>query len=553
MNYLKSVTLLLIVIVSAACRNTSNVSENINLVPDKINPSPDYWCTWGAQNYATDSTSVKHTLALGGHSVTAGYITEKNLFGEDGWSDAFPGILKRDMILLFDLGWDVPTGLKFESSNWELGSLLVAEDKFPSCTGSAEERLMKLNGLVLTNGWKGTGLWLPSHPHGDRKDGIIMADKITEDYYREGLTTSKNAGIKYWKIDYGFRGDDLKFREMITRLVEEYAPGMYVEHARGGGPLNDEECPWDTKNYHKIGSYRTWDDGGVLQKAVAVAKITHVFRTYDITQQLSIPTTLDRVAQILLELSGTGEKVIINCEDEPYLGAVLGCALGILRHPDDMEISGYNYDPFGFKHRIDEVTRAVRWHRIAPALGAGLTYNVLDTVMLADSWKFHQGDAWATWVTGREVIQIAPARVARWMKLPDVKCEGEPPYVICSKHPDGAIAVGTLPRVSSDKKIYYPLADVTVQSDNINNLIGIFGRFNSLTIVLPANEDFKIDKIYGQDLAGESAIDITKRVEVKSGKILIPGEVIDMIGLSSASEGDLSEPGMVMKIICQNQ
>lgn len=536
----------LLVIIS--CKQSPEVKTDINLVPDVPNLSPDYWCTWGAQNYATDSISVKHTLALGGHSVTAGYLNEKNVFGANGWSEALPDILKQDMILLFDLGWDVPAGLKFENAHWELGSLMVAEDKFPSCTGSAEERLIKLNDLVLEAGWKGTGLWLPSHPYGDHKNGVIMPDKRIEHYYKEGLTASKNAGVKYWKIDYGFRGGDIGYREVITRKAEELYPGLYVEQGRGGGPLNDEECPWDTENYHKIGSYRTWDDGTILQTAVNIAKISHVFRTYDITQHLSIPTTLDRVAQILLELSGSGEEVIINCEDEPYIGAVLGCAVGIMRHPDNIEMPGYDYDPFKFRERIDEVTRTVRWHRIAPAVGAGLTNNFLDTVMLADSWKFRQGDAWATWVTGREVIQIAPARVTRGMQLPDVKCEGIPPYVICSRHPNGAMAIGTLPRISAEKKIYYPLAGVTIQIDDMNVPVGIFGRFKSLTILFPDEPDVKIKRIYGQDLAGDSATDITEMIDVQSGKIVIPGEVINKIGLAAATEGDLSEPGMVMKV-----
>jgi hypothetical protein len=542
------ITFFSLIIIIISCKQPSDLKQDINLIPNVQNSSPDYWCTWGAQNYATDTLSVQHTLALGGHSVTAGYLTEINVFGENGWSEALPDILKQDLILLFDLGWDVPGGLKFENSQWNLGSLVVAEDKFPSCTGSAEERLVKLNNMVLTAGWKGTGLWLPSHPYGDRKDGINMPDNSIEDYYREGLMASKNAGVRYWKIDYGFRGGDLDFREMITRKAEEFYPGLYVEHGRGGGPLNDEECPWDTKNYHKIGSYRTWDDGKILQAAVDISKITHVFRTYDITQQLSVPTTLDRVAQILSELSGSGEGVIINCEDEPYLGAVLGCALGILRHPDNIEMPGYNYDPFGFRHRINEVTRAVRWHRIAPAFGAGLTTTVLDSVMLSDSWKFQPGDAWATWVTGREVVQIAPARVARGMSLPDVECDDEPPFVICSKHPNGAMAIGTLPRVSVEKKIYYPLADITVHMDDANNPIGIFGRFKSLTIIYPDMPDLVIDKVYGQDLAGDSAVEITEMIDLQPGQIIIPGKVIDRIGLSSESEGDFSEPGMVMKV-----
>jgi hypothetical protein len=443
----------------------------------------------------------------------------------------------------------VPAGLKFENSQWDLGSLLVAEDKFPSCSGSAEERLVKLNLMVLADGWKGTGLWLPAHPHGDRKDGITMPDKMVEKFYREELTTRKNASISYWKIDYGFRAGDLKFREMITRMAEEFAPGITVEHGRGGGPLNDEECPWDTQNFHRTGSYRTWDDGKILQTAGDIAKISHVLRTYDITQQLSIPTTLDRVAQILLEMSGSGYKVVLNCEDEPYIGAVLGCAVGILRHPNMIEMQGYEYDPFHFKHRIDEVTRAVRWHRIAPAFGAGLSENILDTNMLADSWEFQQGDAWATWITGRVVTQTAPARVSRGMPLPEVRCEGEPPYIICSRHPGGAVAVGSLPRVSAGRKIYHPLADVTIRVENINYPIGVFGRFKSLTILYADDGITGIDNIYGQDLAGESAIDITALTDLRKGQIVIAGDVIEKTGLSAASEGDLSEPGMVIRII----
>jgi hypothetical protein len=549
MHCLKSIASLLLVITAIDCGRNAEKGKSINLVPERPSPSPDYWCTWGAQNYATDTFSVKHTLSLGGHSVTAGYLTEKNVFGEKGWSESLPDILRQDLILLFDLGWDIPATQKFENAQWMLGSLRVADDKFPSCKGNTEERLKKLNKMVIDAGWKGTGLWLPSHPHGDRKDGINMQDAQLREYYREGLRISRDAGIKYWKIDYGFRGGDLEFRDMITRMAEESAPGLYIEHGRGGGPLNDEECPWDTKNIHKTGSYRKWDDGRILQKAVDIARISHVFRTYDITQQLSVPTTLDRVAQILLELSGSGEEVLINCEDEPYIGAVLGCAIGILRHSNMIEISGYNYDPFNFKHRIDEVIRAVRWHRIAPPFGAGIAENLLDSVMLTDSWKFKPGDGWATWVTNREVIQIAPARVTRGMQLPEVVCTDEPPYVICCTYPDKAVAVGTLPRISADNKIYYPLADVTIHIEDVDQPIGIFGRFKSLIINFPVTMSLDIERVYGQDLAGTEAIDISEMIAIQPGKMVIPGKVISMIGLSAASEGDLSEPGMVLKII----
>ena len=77
MKYFKSIAYLLLAIAVASCKQTTNIRNSINLIPDGKNSSPDYWCTWGAQNYAIDSFSIKNTLSLGGHSVTAGYLTEK--------------------------------------------------------------------------------------------------------------------------------------------------------------------------------------------------------------------------------------------------------------------------------------------------------------------------------------------------------------------------------------------------------------------------------------------------------------------------------------------
>jgi hypothetical protein len=532
-----------------SCARKDPSGSEINLVPATFNESPDYWCTWGAQNYASDTTAVLNSLSLGPHSVTAANLTEERLFGKGGWSSAFPGLLRQDLILLFDLGWDIHENESIINSNWKLGSLEVAQDKFPSCSGSRENRLRVLDSLVRHNGWKGTGIWLPAHPYHDYFSGIRMEDADVRSFYENALFMSRNAGISYWKIDYGYRGSDIGFRAMITELSEVNAPGMIVEHSRGSGPLSDEQCPWDTDNFHGTGSYRNWDDGRVLKTAVEIARVSHVLRTYDITQQLSIPTTLDRVSQILYELSGSDAAVILNCEDEPYTGAVLGCALGILRHPGMICPEGTNYDPFRFRYKVDEVLRAVRWHRIAPAWSAGCGEILLDSVRLQDSWYFRKGDAWATWVTGREVVQTATARVSRGLPLPGVKCDGEPPYVICSRHPNGAISVGTLPRISAADGITYPLADVTIRIEDPAVPIGIFGRYRSLKLSFETPIRPHRTRILGQDLASDRAVDITDRVNLQSTQLIIPGKVISETGLSGAKEGDLSEPGMVLRIV----
>lgn len=529
-----------------SCGPDEGGQSGVDLIPDTVNPSPDYWCTWGAQNFAADTVSLLNSLSLGGHSITARHVNEEQIFSEGGWSDAFPEELRGDLLMVFDVGWDVSSGTSFDDSRWKLGSMEVAEDKFPSCRGNRQDKLIQLNRLVRSHGWKGTGLWLPSHPYTGDPSNESLSKEETGEFYRLAALESKQAGISYWKIDYGSRGGDISFRSMITSTAGTYSPGLWVEHGRGSGPLNDEACPWDTENYYGTGSYRRWDDGKALESAVAIAHVSHVLRTYDITQQLSIPTTLDRVSEVLGALSGSGDSVIINCEDEPYIGAVLGCALGIMRHPDMIYMEGKDYDPFRFKYRIDEVMRAVRWHRIAPAWGGGLDRTLLDTARLEDSWMFRDGDGWATWVTGREIIQTAPSRVARGMELPEVSSEGPAPYVICSRHPNGAVAIATLPRVHAPQKIFHPDADILINIGDPGLPVAVFGRYGSLTLELANGEYRNITRVMAQDLAGEEASDITALVSIQPNGVTIPGETIEKIGLSASSPDDLSEPGMIL-------
>ena len=518
-----------------------------NLVPLSPGPTPSYWCTWGAQNFAVNEHSLANALALGDHATAANNLTEQNLFHDPGWATNYFQQARADLYIIFDVGWDVPTDTQFDQARWLLGRLELATDKFPGCTGAPTERLRQLNERCQQAGWKGAGLWLAAHAFGEGQDGKRLDDQALEAYFRERARWCHNAGIEYWKVDYGFRGGDLKFRQLLTQIAREEAPNLWVEHARGGGPLNDEECPWDTPNFYRRGSFRTWDDGRVLQRAVELVSFSQVFRTYDVSAHLSIPTTLDRVAQILAEFSGnpTAEG-LLNCEDEPFIGAVLGCAIGVMRHPRWLEGVGKNYDPLQVKKRIDEVTRAVRWQRITPAFGVGATSITLDDKMLHDTWTFSEGETWATWLIGKEVMQAAPARVARGMNLPEVDCSGEPPYVIAAKHPNGASAVATLPRISSKKGFYFPAAAITVDIGSDTHLIGIFGRYRTLTLKLSTRRHLR--RILAQDLAGDKASDITSRVVQKTNELTLSGDLIEKIGLAAATPGDISEPGLVLKL-----
>jgi hypothetical protein len=74
---------------------------DINLIPDVINPSPDYYCTWQTQLYATCDGKPPAQRAI---------ITEKALFDQEkpfGWA-YFYEKARRDLFIVMDDSWDVP-------------------------------------------------------------------------------------------------------------------------------------------------------------------------------------------------------------------------------------------------------------------------------------------------------------------------------------------------------------------------------------------------------------------------------------------------------------
>lgn len=515
-----------------------------SLVPDKPGTTPDYWCTWGAQNYA----SVETARDAMSHSTIAGALTEDHVFGVDGWARAFPKVHK-DMYIVFDLGWDVPGGTEFDHARWKLGSQIVAQDKFPSCSGAPVERLRKLNELAKQAGWRGAGIWIAAQAYGDGRDGKMLLDADVEQFFRERLEWSHQAGIPYWKIDYGSR-NNLEFRRMVMRLASSIAPELSIENARGSCPLNDEICPWEAKlTAHHSGEFKAWGDGSVLQDSVEIAAFSQTFRTYDITTRFSTETTLDRVAQMLANLSRNPDaKGILNAEDEPYIAAVLGTSMGIMRHPQWLsgEQIGQDYDPRDFRHRIDEVTRAVRWQRIAPAFAVNAAPVTLDSKRLDDSWTFRKGETWADWVIGKRVVQGAPARVARGIELAEVS-GAEVPYVIAGRNPNGAVAIATLPRLDARRGYTFPLADVTLALKNGDGMIGVFGHYKSLTLRIPNGTGGM--EVAAQDLASDSAENITSKVVFHRDSIKIPGKLIDEVGRRARTPGDVSDPGVVLMLV----
>lgn len=460
-----------------------------SLVPDTPNTAPDYFCTWNVQGFA---------CSYGNASLQADAMVEANLFGEgsnQNWLGFFPDV-RGDLIFLLDDAFDFPLGGGHHHP--ARGSVALDDARFPSYRGTPAERLAQLNRDVKARGWRGLGLWICNSRN--RLPGLEQTE--SDEYWCERLRWSQAAGVLYWKVDWGVGDRDRplwKFK--VTPKAREAAPDVWLEFASG-----------------------TEAD---------------VYRTYDVAIVQSIPETIRRIGDFLAKVAPQDRR-IINCEDEVYIGAALGCHYGIMRHPlpDPMP----NGKPDGFfpahfrdvKHRMDEVTRAVRWHRIAQPFPKG------DAVAIDENTL--------TDFKGKP----APARIARGgLPLPTVTVSDgkEPPYVLCSRYPDGEIAVATIPRNLGENGIHclvFPLADVTLDLGEMDRPVGIFGEYASLTLL--TTNALAGKRIFAQDLAAASPVDITREVSVTGGRLTIPGAVIHRIGRMAAKPGDISDPGLVLAI-----
>ena len=328
-------------------------------------------------------------------------------------------------------------------------------------------------------------LWCRNTPGGD-------ADQRLE-------SRSESAAIKYWKVDMG----DPTFN--LVRLRDETHIPLTLEHVHGELPVNGD-----------------WRKGGRFgiqardSKRMEILRHTDVYRTYDVTSILSLPTTLDRVAEMLKGAEGDSEvHGLLNVEDEVYVAAAMGCTMGIMRHPLSGLRPGEDVDlffngPRKAKRRMDEVVRAVRWQRIAPPFSPGSSSVKISEDVLTDTWIFERGQTWQSEIIGVTVRQGAPACITRNIGLPEVKAKGEKPFVFASRFPNGAVAIAAQERTQVGKAWYMPACDVTLSVSDAPGPFGVFGYFDELTFIF--DESLHGRRILAQDLAGEEAHDISNEV-----------------------------------------
>jgi hypothetical protein len=127
-----------------------------------------------------------------------------------------------------------------------------------------------------------------------------------------------------------------------------------------------------------------------------------------------------------------------------------------------------------------------------------------------------------------------------------VKDPGEKPFVFAARFPNGAVAIGAQERTKAGNAWYMPPCDVTLRVEDAPGPFGVFGSFQSLTLIF--DRLIRGRRILAQDLADDRAIDISAMVDISGKTLKLFGTVIDKVGLTRATPGDLSSPGLLISI-----
>ena len=91
-----------------------------NIIPETENITPDYYCTWQTQLYATSDGKPRRQRAV---------ICEKSLFNKEkpyGWAYFYENA-RKDLFIVMDDSWDVPV----EDDPKYYGSLVLNKEKLP--------------------------------------------------------------------------------------------------------------------------------------------------------------------------------------------------------------------------------------------------------------------------------------------------------------------------------------------------------------------------------------------------------------------------------------
>ena len=501
----------------------------------------DYFCTWETQR-----------ALWKGKTCERDNMNEEVLFGPNGWADLFPEA-RAGLVMVLDDGWDVPYGAVNKDDGYAaFGSLIPDAGRFPSLTGSTVSKLRQLRRRLEDRGWGGLGLWVAAQACGETHKDPFSKERLIEDLKRK-LSESAEAGVAYWKVDWGVHGSDVEYRRWASELARHYAPDLIVDHSCGfDNAVNGCAYPYDPP--WKPGAELPKIDGAtgrmigtpgferVREQYTAMMSYSDSFRTYDTLPPMTSATALERAVFELQCADATRSPCTINVEDEPLIGAALGLGIGVMRAAvwPDPKVA----EPEPKQRRLAEITRCVRWREDAPVFGSdrGCPVQFSETTG-EETWTFEKDSTWWSAAFGKTLRQVAPSVVSRGLSLPAVTClDGERPLVCASRNPEtGALSVASLPILTVGKGRHTPRADVRLDAVLSRSVpLGVFGDFASVTLRDGAPDA----RVLARDLAGGADVDITDRCTRTSGTLVLPGSLLSEIGRSSNPSGDFSSPGV---------
>ena len=516
-------------------------------------PTPNYWCTWATQARTLAAHRAAGDIVFPGDQGAVGVrdnLCEQVLFRKPiGWARSLYPESRGEMNFLLDDGWDVDFGLP-PGETKPYGSMVLNAQRFQSFGGSPADRLKELVKRVRDLGWRGLGLWVSPQSVGENWTFNLPRERVYDELRRKKEWCGE-AGVAYLKVDWGARDGDIEYRRRMSELARELAPGMLVEHCRTlGVPMNGVRVEKvDGRDAVASAGGRCEGDPGfderVRRHAEALLAFSDVFRIYDMTEPLLVPQALERTQVLLRIAERVGGSAYVNVEDMPYLGAALGCSLGVMRAANWPDKAGRDVL---FRHRrTGEVVRAIAWQRLAPPFRSRKDFPTRRTdATLTDNWSFTSDDTWYRPVYGRTIPQTAPAAVVRGLaSFPRVVDAGEGvPFVAAMLHPNGAFAVAALPRVDAVHGCRVPAADVEIELPRTalaGAPVGVFGRFHALSL---GGFGARPKAVTARDLAGGEERDVSAACGFVDGRLVVDGRLLDSI----SSPNDLSDPAALLRI-----
>ncbi len=498
----------------------------------------NYYCTWNAQNCvrpdAVLEPSAEAFLGADGAKKARDYLDETSIFATGGLADQFAPV-RRHLYFLLDDGWDVPRGTHpiHDAAIESFGSLELAQDRFPSFPGAPAQRLRGVNEALQARGWRGAGLWVSAQARGEGFVSGFFSRDQTEAYWRTRLRWSREAGIGYWKIDWGCRQFDPQWRQLLEELKQQEYPQLHMEQCHpAAAPVNNVVLTDGRQTSDgRFADWAPWPDRWLL-----ILQHAEIFRSYDVLWQFSQVSTLDRIAYLMQ--AAPAARAVINCEDEAYIGAVLGCSIGVMRSGLYRPIPVFDFDPQHNARKLREITRAVRWQEQYPELPVYRSALRCGEELVRESFCFQPGQTWMKEYEHHTIIQACPALITRGMeRLPAVACSDTlQPLILASQRGD-TVAAASLPR-RDGATWRIPRAQLRLPTARH---AGLFGKWDSVRIGIPPEGG---SRVLARDLADDSWTDITKQTRRESSQLVIPGELIDRLCVCD----DESAPGLELRL-----